>query len=127
MPEFIVSHVPADLDDFTRGYLGAFEWLLPEDEIDRDAITGWSADALTKIKADCTDFQAANASDLDLYCSLSGRDLDSAGHDFYLTRERHGAGFWDRGNDPVFKRLTEAAHFYGEAGYPCLIDGEICL
>jgi hypothetical protein len=33
------------------------------------------------------------------------------GHDFTLTSNRHGAGFWDRGEDTgAADRLTEAAH-----------------
>lgn len=35
------------------------------------------------------------------------------GHDFWLTRNRHGAGFWDRGK-PEGDRLTELANAYGE-------------
>lgn len=37
-----------------------------------------------------------------------------AGHDFWLTRNRHGAGYWDRGLGNLGKRLTESAHGYGE-------------
>lgn len=37
-----------------------------------------------------------------------------AGHDFWLTRNRHGAGFWD-GDWPVHsaKILTDASHQFG--------------
>jgi hypothetical protein len=43
-------------------------------------------------------------------------DLDPAqvGHDLWLTRNRHGAGFWDRGLGERGLALTEAAHAYGE-------------
>lgn len=38
-----------------------------------------------------------------------------AGHDFWLTRNRHGAGFWDRGMDAALgAKLTEAAQDAGE-------------
>jgi hypothetical protein len=37
-----------------------------------------------------------------------------AGHDFWLTRNRHGAGFWDRGLGDAGRMLTEMAHPYGE-------------
>lgn len=36
------------------------------------------------------------------------------GHDFALTRNGHGAGFWDRGYGDVGDRLTDAARAYGE-------------
>jgi hypothetical protein len=43
-------------------------------------------------------------------------DLDASqvGHDFWLTRNHHGAGFWDRGLGEVGKRLTTAAQAFGE-------------
>lgn len=36
------------------------------------------------------------------------------GHDFWLTRNRYGAGFWDRGNGEAGDLLTKASHPYGE-------------
>lgn len=38
-----------------------------------------------------------------------------AAHDFILTRNHHGAGFWDGDwAEPWGERLTELAHSYGE-------------
>lgn len=37
------------------------------------------------------------------------------GHDFYLTREGHGAGFWDRGLGELGDYLTKIAKAYGSA------------
>ncbi len=34
-------------------------------------------------------------------------------HDFWLTRNYHGAGFWDRGLGKLGLRLTELAQAYG--------------
>lgn len=39
--------------------------------------------------------------------------IDDIGHDFWLTRNRHGAGFWDRGLCDVGRQLTEIAHSFG--------------
>lgn len=36
-----------------------------------------------------------------------------AGHDFWLTRSGHGAGYWDRGLGELGDRLTEAAKAMG--------------
>lgn len=36
------------------------------------------------------------------------------GHDFCLTRNRHGAGFWDRGLGHLGEYLTEACKGYGD-------------
>lgn len=38
---------------------------------------------------------------------------DRAGHDFWLTRNGHGAGFWDRGMGKLGDRLADAARAYG--------------
>ena len=45
----------------------------------------------------------------------NGLDAERCGHDFWLTRNRHGAGFWDRGLGELGRQLTDAAHPYGEA------------
>lgn len=111
MPEFIPEHTPQGLDDFTTGYLKAVEWLLPE-ETNREKIRGFTRDAIKKAKEDCADFQKANATDLELYQELRGKGLEYAGHDFYLSRCGHGAGFFDRDDDPVFNRLQAAAKVY---------------
>ena len=107
MPEFISQHVPVDLDDFTRGYLAAAEWLLSES--DRDLATGFSPEAIEQATADCEAFQAANESDLAEY-----GNMQEAGVDYWLTRNRHGAGFWDRGLGALGNRLILAAEAYGE-------------
>lgn len=42
--------------------------------------------------------------------------ISSAGHDFWLTRNHHGAGYWDRGYPSDLGRLiSEAAHSFGDA------------
>ena len=46
---------------------------------------------------------------------LAKRPADYFGHDFYLTREHHGAGFWDRGLGELGEYLTKIAHSYGSA------------
>lgn len=121
MPEFFPDHVPSDVDEFTAGYLGAAEWLLSENDgtnqnhyTPRDKIRGWTRKAIREAKADCADFQKANEADLAAFCETIGRDMESAGHDFWLTRNGHGAGFWGRGAGDVGDKLSDAAHVYGE-------------
>lgn len=128
MPEFILYHGSAEgartfaeLDGFTQGYVEAMFWLA-KDESCQDADGNpdehphWSFDMLApetlkEIIEICKDFQTANAADLE----AAGNETQN-GHDFWLTRNRHGAGFWDRGYpDEIGRRLTEAAHAYGEA------------
>lgn len=45
---------------------------------------------------------------------VDGVSPEQFGHDFYLTRTGHGAGFWDRGRGDAGDRLTEMAHAYRE-------------
>jgi len=123
MPEFYPQHVPDGVDDFTHGYLKCVEWLLPEETdkrgevigpVPHDRMTGFSRDAVRKAVRDCKMFQHDNAADLVTFCDVTNRDMDSAGQDFFLTRNHHGAGFWDRGAGEIGKRLSDAAHGYGE-------------
>lgn len=54
-------------------------------------------------------FIVANAGD------LIGMDDAQIGHDLWLTRNHHGAGFWDRGLGKRGDRLTAAADSLGES------------
>ena len=47
------------------------------------------------------------------------------GHDLWLTRNRHGAGFWDRGQGELGDLLTKWAHAEGEANLTVGDDGMI--
>lgn len=54
-----------------------------------------------------------------LFISLSDEadlidDYEQAGHDFWLTRNRHGAGFWDRGLGEKGDKLTELSEKFTE-------------
>ena len=78
-----------------------------------------STEAMATIREECEAFYADNRDD------LSDWDAGQAGHDFYLTRNRHGAGFWDRGKGPAGDRLTTAAHVYGEQDFELGDDGKL--
>jgi hypothetical protein len=75
--------------------------------------------AREKMAVDCLAFIEANEADLLTYCEQrtydpSQGEVESyAGHDFWLTRSGHGAGFWDRGLGALGERLTEASKAYG--------------
>jgi hypothetical protein len=62
--------------------------------------------------------QASMREDIAAFVREAGELLDDvtpemAGHDFWLTRNRHGAGFWDRGLGATGERLSSMAHAYG--------------
>jgi hypothetical protein len=44
--------------------------------------------------------------------AIHGIDPTQFGHDFVLTANHHGAGFWDRGYGALGDRLTELTHGY---------------
>jgi hypothetical protein len=65
------------------------------------------------------------------YCNDQGINLDDQdpediGHDFWLTRNHHGAGFWD-GDYPkeLGDALTKAAHTFSEVNLYVGDDGQI--
>lgn len=127
MPEFIASKTPVALakhDGFTVGYFEAAEFTdCHSDSPDLNDAGGFSDSLIASSVADCQRFQTENADDLVLYEELTGRPMDHAGHDFWLTRNGHGAGFWDRegvdGTDKAaviacLTRLDGAAQAFGQ-------------
>jgi hypothetical protein len=84
------------------------------------SIQDFSQEAIDKAVEDSNDFIKANLSDLE-----SVGDQSHHGHDFWLTSNGHGSGYWDRGYGAVGDRLTEAAHVYGEADVYVGDDGEL--
>jgi len=76
-----------------------------------------ASETLQSMRTDVLDFLEGAGSDLDAI------DAEQAGHDFWLTRNRHGAGFWDRGLGDLGERLTAMAHPYGESFLYVADDG----
>lgn len=119
---------------FLSGYVACALWSSPSNKdpntgepmLDRDYGRGDLApEALKSMTDDCEAFQRDNAADLAL-AYVGAYSPERAGHDFWLTRNRHGAGFWDRGLGLLGDRLTEAAHAYGEVNlYLALADGSL--
>ena len=106
------------IDTFTEAYIEALLWSscdcdadgnMGENFEDHDS-DDFDKASLTEILSDCAAFQTEHA-------DLIEDNLKQAGHDFALTRNRHGTGFWD-GEWPseASKTLTEASHAYGSMG-----------
>ncbi len=55
----------------------------------------------------------------------SGLSSEQAGHDFWLTRNGHGAGFWDRGLGALGERLSKESKPYGSCDLYVGDDGQI--
>lgn len=59
------------------------------------------------------------------WIDVMGLEPEQIGHDFLLTRNHHGAGFWDRGLGERGQRLTESAHAYGDTNAYVGDDGKV--
>lgn len=56
---------------------------------------------------------------------FDGMTADMVGHDFYMTRNGHGVGFWDRGLGELGDWLTRMSDPFGEASLYVGDDGLI--
>jgi len=114
---------------FTDAYLTCLAWSSTDDAMsDRHAeltLEELEPDSRAALVADCVAFYADQA---ELWAD--GWTDEQAGHDFALTRNGHGAGFWDRyydggPNDAAGDQLTDACRPYGTAELYELDDGRI--
>lgn len=78
-------------------------------------------ETLARMRHDCERFIAEAGALLD------GIEASQAGQDFWLTRNRHGVGFWGRDLGAVGDKLTETAHGFGECHLYCGDDGKIYI
>jgi len=113
-----------ELDKFTLAYIEAALWSSNDESDDnggKPLDANYSAsdidpETLEAMAADCKRFQAENGTDI--AAGPDGPDYtryERAGHDFWLTRNNHGCGFWDGDwSVDAGKRLTTASHAYGE-------------
>lgn len=96
MPEFILDYGSIEgadrfkaLDDFTQSYITCALWC-GLDERDHVTFADLAPETLAAMIADCNRFR----DDAKTVACIGDRHAD-AGHDFWLTRNCHGAGFWD--------------------------------
>ena len=110
------------LDSFTSSYITCALWSSMDnlesnggDPLDKKyTIEDIESSTLKKMVMDCQNFKLKYE---ELYDRGDWSD-DEAGHDFWLTRNGHGTGFWDRGygneeKEEIGKQLTQAAKSYG--------------
>lgn len=128
--EYVETDIPEDIwrewssasygmDIFTMSYITAALWSSTDADgqpLDRNyCVDDIDPETVEKMKDDCQMFQMFFSRLIDEAKEKKpGYDDDHAGHDFWLTRNRHGVGFWDRGLGEVGEKLTKAAHVFGE-------------
>ena len=112
------------LHDFFTAYMDAALWSSTDIHTDEPfninfSIGNISSETMDNMLSNCKEFIRKAGSLLD------DVPADKAGHDFWLTSQRHGSGFWD-GDYPkeVGEKLTELSHqfpevnlYIGDTGY----------
>ena len=110
-----------DLETFLKHYLLAALWSSSDNDdtslTEEYCIDDFSAESIEKATKDCTDFIALVNNLLTEAFELETGDyyqyqqqhglVEMAGHDFWLTRAGHGAGFWDRNLGKIGDKLTK--------------------
>lgn len=102
----------SNFDEFLNGYLVCALWSSvsweTEQPLDDDySIEDISPETMAEMKSDCKDFVKSN---IELLAELNP---SQCGHDFWLTRNGHGAGFWDRGYGELGEVLSTQSKIYG--------------
>lgn len=106
-----------ELDTFTRAYLETALWTGNDESddsggepLDRNyGIDDFAPETVTQAVMDCADFRQMNKELLE----QAGTEQQN-GHDFSLSRNGHGCGFFDRGYaSDVGDALQDAARTYG--------------
>lgn len=129
MPWYSHIEVFMKLTPFQNAYLVAALWSTNDgsnesggEPIDANySIDDIASECITQAISDCDAFQYKNA----VLLAQAGDD-EQNGHDFWLTRNRHGTGFWDRGySKEVGDALTDTAHAMGEIDLYIGDDGVI--
>lgn len=103
-------------------YLTCAEWAdRPDDE-------GWSEAEFSQEAKDLAWFECCAFLRLAKW-HIKDWTMDQLGHDFWLTRNRHGAGFWDRdfGTEESRQALTKLSDVFGEIDLVMGDDGLLYL
>ena len=126
-----------NLKQFTNGYITAALWSsVDENGEPLDAIHApedLPQQTRQAMENDCRKFFEENNDALWEYKdkrALPCPDIqysaaECAGHDFWLTRCGHGAGFWDRGMGELGDKLSNAAEAFGNVDLYVGDDGKV--
>lgn len=89
--------------------------------------TDLDPDTYAEMLEDCASFlnNASELLEMAPYILRTPYTAEQAGHDFWLTRNGHGAGFWDRGLGDIGDRLSDIARTYGSYDLYVTDDGKV--
>lgn len=112
--------------EVVAGYRAAALWssVGPDNEPLDVSPYSLSAEATQQFSDEAIEFVTSNAEHVLAFVEVTGLGWGQIGHDFWLTRNGHGAGFWDRGvAGPAVDALVESSHAWGEQNL-YVSDGE---
>lgn len=103
-----------DLDTFTRAYLKTALWAETDPDTEEPLDNGHSIEDLSEevlriACEDCENFRRDVRAD-----GWTLLNPDNAAHNFWLTRNGHGAGFWDGAYGSAGDPLTKISKAYGD-------------
>lgn len=112
----------ANIDAALRGYITCALWSSNDESDERGgepmdenySRSDIAASSVRRMRSDVSKFVKANKATIEQY--LNYYDWEQLGHDLWLTRNGHGAGFWDRdyrGHDGIGEKLTKGAEKLG--------------
>jgi len=111
--------------EFVDAYLAAALWAsAPKDEEQLDAkytLEDFAQEAVDQAVQDANDFIRDNR----MILRQASSNKAQHGHDFFLTRNLHGAGFRDRGYGAIGERLANAARAFGPINAYADGDGKV--
>lgn len=114
---------------FMRHYLDALLWsslgVDGEPIGDNYSVDDVADDAIQLIRYDIASFLWQDRKIIRANRHLPFMTDEAIAHDIALTRNRHGAGFWDRGHERFRATLTEKAHELGSQDLYVGDDGRL--
>lgn len=123
-----------DLDEMVNSYLETALWSSTDENdeaLDKNySIRDIARESVARAKKDCVEFirKAGDETiELALEESRANDPYSTLGHDFWLTRNHHGAGFWDGDYPSTGDKLTAISEKFGEAWPYVGDDGKVYI
>lgn len=120
-----------DSKAFLKGYLECALWASTNDDGEyldedyEDSDIAWST--AEEMVIDCDDFCEVAADIFDRVGAGQYQDFEKHGYDFWLTRNGHGTGYWDRGygddGDALSKMAENEGAYHLYVGDDNLVHG----
>ncbi len=121
-----MTHYLENAETMAKAYLGAIEFTDFGDVDQPPKGSNFSPQAVYDALGVCSQFLAKFSPLIEQAIDQHQFSYEQAGHDFWLTRNGHGAGFWDRGLDSqvedeqggiwiLGEALTSASKSFGES------------